>query len=277
MKHLIQVPLAGLCFPCELRYPQGAKCFPQADPSADPMIRPPVRLSEEDWKTFIDSGMQPCARTEFSALTAAFSDALMEYDRMILHAVAVRWRDRAWLFCAPSGVGKSTQAKYLQALRPGEFSIICGDRPVLEFRHSERSEESAPQNTCHSERSAAEPKNPSPPLTGSPGGPFQNSEAGILVHPSPWNGKENWHGAEAAPLGGIIVLSRGEENKVEPIRKRDAVIPVFAQVIQTCTKRETILKSAELTTRLLNGAPLWRMVSAEVPDSTKLLLETVFL
>ena len=134
MSMLIELSLAGLTFSCALRYEQTAAYFPQPDPAARPVEGGALCLSEEDWSAYLADGMIPCANTEFSLLSAACSDALMAYDRLILHAVALHWADRAWLIAAPSGVGKSTQAKTLRALRPGTFGVICGDRPVLEFR-----------------------------------------------------------------------------------------------------------------------------------------------
>ena len=171
----------------------------------------------------------------------------MQHDRVLVHGVALRWKDRAWLICAPSGVGKSTQARFLQELRPGEFGVICGDRPVLEF--------------CHSERSEAESKNPSPT---------------ILVHPSPWNGKEKWCGAEAAPLAGIIFLERGGSNQLFSVSPKEIALPFFQQIIQSAKDAEMIRLAAAYETRLLNAVPLWKLVSHEVPDSTRLLLQTVF-
>ncbi len=267
MENMIDVTLAGLTFPCRLRYPETARYFPKPDPAATRVGGDPVCLSDEDWQYFLNTGMEDCAHTEFSILTAFFSDALMAHDGMIIHAVALRWRDRAYLICAPSGVGKSTQTKTLQALRPGEFTVICGDRPALQFCQC------APVGR----------PDPRPPQDTSPigeayrgGGPAQPVEGSILVHPSHWNGKENWYGAEAAPLAGVILLQRGEENALAALSPREAALRAYAQVIQACADSEKMRKAADLTTKLLNSVPIWQLTSYQVPDSTKLLLETVF-
>lgn len=242
--------MAGLTIPCELRYAETANYFPAPDPASPRAAGASVRLTREDWKFNLGNGIVESPFSEYSILTAPFSDALMEYDRMIFHAVAVRWRDRAYLICAPSGVGKSTQARFLQELRPGEFSVICGDRPVLEFCQS------AP---C---RDGTLPSAASPQ---------------IIVHPSPWNGKENWRGAEAAPLAGLILLRRGDENALSALTPREAAFQCYAQVIQTAITEKTVIKAAELTTILLNSVPVWQLTTHQVPDSTRLLLETVFI
>lgn len=235
MNNMIDVSLAGLTFPCRLRYPETARYFPAPNPAARCVGGDPVCLTDEDWQYYLSDGMEDCAHTEFSLLTAAFSDALMDHERIILHAVAIRWRDKSYLIAAQSGNGKSTQARFLQQLRPGEFSVICGDRPVLSFHDNE-----------------------------------------ILVHPSHWNGKENWYGAEAAPLAGVILLRRSEENAICPLSPREAAIRTYAQIIQTCADPEKMKKAAALVTKLLNAVPIWQLTSFQVPDSTKLLLETVF-
>ena len=199
------------------------------------MLPDVAELGEWEWNATAKEGMPASAYTEYTVLTGFVSDALMAADRVIMHAVALRWRDKAWLISAPSGTGKSTQFKHLNALRPGEFTVICGDRPVLSFHDNE-----------------------------------------IIVHPSPWNGKESWHGADAAPLGGIILLRRGEENRLEAAQPREIALEIYAQFIQSCREPDKIRWVADMETRMLDAVPLWRLTTNTVPDSTRLLLESVF-
>ena len=291
----IEVTLAGVTVPCRLRYAETARYFAPPDPAAQRAGGDPIYLSDEDWRYFLANNMEDCAHSEYSILTAAFSDALMPFDRVILHAVAIRWRDKAYLISAPSGTGKSTQFKHLNALRPGEFSVICGDRPVLQFCHSEQSEESVPPvptpQSCHSERpeglavrhseeSASTSQSCHSERSEESASPVPTAAAfpvpEVIVHPSPWNGKENWHGADAAPLGGIILLRRGEENRLEAAQPREIALELYAQFIQTAADPDKIRKVAELETRMLESVPLWRLTTNTVPDSTRLLLESVF-
>ena len=283
--------LAEALIPYIPRYPETPRYFASYDcpePERKPDLDQPVRLSEGEWQRFVSQGMEPCPHSEYSVLTFPISDALMALDRIVIHAVALRWRDKAWLICAKSGVGKSTQARWLQKLRPGEFGVISGDRPILEFLparsdchserrkesvppcHSERSEESVPP--CHSERSE-ESVPPSPFAAAAIG---RQPPAPILVHPSPWNGKENWYGAPAAPLAGVILLERGEENKLCALSPWDAVIPLYTKLIQTTIDPELLVKAGKLEQRILNSVPVWRLVTEQVPASTQVLLESVF-
>ena len=235
-------------------------------PPPSPAAPPSVHIPEADWAEYLDDGMEDCAHTEYSMLTPYFSDALLAHDRVIMHAVAIRHRDKAYLICAASGTGKSTQARTLQELRPGEFAVICGDRPILEFRPV-----AAPSGR-HASPSLPQGNLP----VANPAAPTPAEEWSVIIHPSPWNGKENWHGAQAAPLAGLILLERGEENALAVLSDREAALPVYPHFIQTAWEPDNIRKIAELETRLLRSVPIWRLTTNQVPDSTKLLLEAVF-
>lgn len=176
------------------------------------------------------------AGADFSMLAGGCGDALLTHDRCLIHAAAIRFRGRAWLFAAAPGVGKSTQVRTLMELYPGQFSVICGDRPILESR----------------------------------------GDGTVLVHPSPWNGKEGWHGAEAAPLAGIFCLQRGEETSLEPLSPKKAVLPVFRTLIANFETEDTVRLAAALEERILLAAPVWRYVNGGVPDSSRFLYEHVF-
>lgn len=232
--------IAGKTLKLRTRYQEALNYFPEAPRLHTWDDCPVVFIPDLDWKDYISSGWADSPHTEYSMLTPYISDALMEYDRVVMHGVALRYRDRAYLIIAHSGVGKSTQARCLQELRPGEFSVICGDRPVLEFRRGDLTENS------------------------------------IVVHPSPWNGKENWYGAPAAPLAGLILLERGSENKLNALSSKEAVLTTFPHFIQTYWDPEKVRKSAAMETLLLSSVPIWKLTSFQVPDSTRLLEAAIF-
>lgn len=252
MKATIYILVAGVTIPCVLRYPETIRFFPKKYITSECYTSNPVTLSDMEWDYYISSGLVEGPQTEFSVLSASFSDTLISLDRMIVHAVAIRRNDQAYLITAPSGIGKSTQAKYLQKLRPNEFGIICGDRPILEFK----------KLTPIFEESSSIKQVP--------------VKKEIIVHPSPWNGKENWYGAEAAPLAGIIMLKRGTMNRVCLLEPKEAALSFFPQIIQSGIRPELIKKSASLETELLNSVPIWELTTNQVPDSTFKLLDAVF-
>lgn len=226
--------LAGVPFRCRLRYAEALACFAPYGAEDAPVCE--LAVPEEEWTYMEAHGCVRNGQNEASILTALASDVLLTRDRCVLHAVALRHADRAWLITAPSGVGKSTQARTLNELYPGQFSVICGDRPVLELRDDDS----------------------------------------VFVHPSPWNGKEGWRGADGAPLAGIVCLRRGQENDIRLLSARDAVIPVFDSLIQTGRTAEGIRRAAAFEDALLRRTRVWELVNRGVPDSTRLLYETLF-
>lgn len=239
------IRLLNHAFRCRLRFPETARYFQTVPEETAESSEEPITVPPEDWEALARAGTEPSPQIEYTILTPYFCDALLPHDCVILHGVALRWREHAYLICAQSGVGKSTQARFLQELRPGEFDVICGDRPILEF--------------CQN-----------PPVGAVIGRPS------VLVHPSPWNGKENWHGAPAASLAGLILLERGERNRLVSLQPREAALEMYPHFLQTGREAENLCRVAELETRLLSSVPIWRLSTNEVPASTKLLLEAVF-
>ena len=265
MEHFFSVSLGGVSLPCAARYDQTEAYFRPFQAEASSSGCSPVRISDTEWLEYMDEGLVPCAHTEYSLLTPCFADRLMEQGNAIVHAVALRWRDNAYLLCAPSGVGKSTQTRFLQELRPGEFSVICGDRPILQFCHNDVSRDKhclSAGAQCSSLHSV-----PATEPTG---------KRTILVHPSPWNGKEDWHGANTAPLAGVILLSRGSEDRLFSLSAKEAGIPLFMQFIYHASTAELVKAAASFTTMILENVPAWRLESNRPPASTELLLNAVF-
>ena len=114
-------------------------------------------------------------------------------------------------------------------------AVICGDRPVLELQ----------------------------------------ADGTVMVHPSPWNGKENWHGAEKAPLAGILCLKRGKETSIRRWTKAEAVIPVYMSLISSRETEELIRQLSAFETELLTRVPVYEYVNGGVPDSARYLYENL--
>lgn len=235
MERLYDIQLGGLVLTGCFRFPEtplrfGAYCLGESSASEG------LRIPDYEQALWDSWGLETDAQFEFSCFTAVASDTLSEHGRGIMHAVAFRFRDRAYLLCASSGVGKSTTLRTLRELYPGRFSVICGDRPILRV---------------------------------SDGG-------AVEVEPSPWNGKEDWHGADAAPLGAVLILERGEESGLVQLSKREAALPVFNAWIQTLRTESSIHRFASLSTAVIEAAPVYRFTSGGVPDGAQFLYDTLF-
>lgn len=231
-QHFFELTLAGATVGCSFEFPETFRYF--GNYVNGPFPGEGLRLSPETRAAWERTVAPMDAFNEYSAFTVPVSEALMEQGRCVMHAAAFRFRGRAYLIAARSGVGKSTQVKTLMELYPGEFSVISGDRPVLEA-----------------------------------------VEEGIIVHPSPWNGKEGWHGAEKAPLAAMILLRRGEVSSIERLPAKKAAAPVFSSLFQSAESVERVRRTAAFADRILRTAPVWGFENGGVPDSTRLLYETV--
>lgn len=227
--------LAGVKVFCTAQFPETPDYFKNYD----------ARLTEYTGGAFVTdtqkavwdtTGKPDNAFAEFSMLSGGCSDALMTHGRCLVHAVAFRYSDKAFLFTAPPGVGKSTQVRTLMELYPGRFSVICGDRPILECR----------------------------------------DDGTVFVHPSPWNGKENWHGADGAVLSGILCLERGEKTQIDVLTQKQAVLPVLRAVISNHESEKTIKMTAALTEHIIRSCPVYRYINGGVPESTRILYQRLF-
>ena len=97
---------------------------------------------------------------------------------------------------------------------------------------------------------------------------------GITVHPSPWNGKENMGTRLTAPLGGIVILERGEENRIERLGK-DAILPVYAQFLHSAKNRDAVGKVFALEDKILRAVPVWRLYTRGDEASARLCHDTI--
>lgn len=230
------IMLAGIPVCMHVRFREAFDYFNSFSGVMNQSSKRDLSISDEEWEYYLQKGIAYNGQSEASLLTAYTSDYLMNYDACIVHAVAFTFQRKAWLITGISGVGKTTQVKSLQQIIPGEFNVICGDRPVIRLA----------------------------------------KDGTVIVYPSPWNGKENLYGVEAAPLEGIICLNRGFENKVVSLKMKDAVIPFFNSIIQTAKSEKMILKLAELQTKIMEHCFFYQMESYSLPDSTNCLFESVF-
>ena len=106
--------------------------------------------------------------------------------------------------------------------------------------------------------------------------PFGSRPASpVLVHPSPWNGKENWYGAPAAPLGGLLLLSRGEEDRLEPCPPDQAVWPMLASLVCSYADETLLRQLADFLDTLLRRIPVLRLYDNTPDGAARLLSEAM--
>lgn len=159
---------------------------------------------------------------ETVALRRRFADLLLSYSRCLFHSAAFAFQGKAYLLAAPSGVGKTTQLNLWWQLYPGEITIINGDKPALQFQDN---------------------------------GP-------ILVHATPWRGKEALAGTGVRPPGRNRVSAAEPDRPVPPPPRQPPPsapywVSVFAQTGPKPTTGASAFAQAAGTCRphLATGKP----------------------
>ncbi len=79
---------------------------------------------EQDDAVYMESGIQ-------------FYEQILQYSGIMLHASAIEWNDRAYLFSGPSGMGKSTHTRLWKQLYGESVQIFNDDKPVLRCINNE--------------------------------------------------------------------------------------------------------------------------------------------
>jgi len=84
------------------------------------------------------------------------------------------------------------------------------------------------------------------------------SSEGITAYGSPWSGKHGLDTNTSAPLKGICILHRGQENLIRRIRPEDA-LPMLRHQSYLSTEPCSQQKVFDLVDKLAAGVPLWEM------------------
>lgn len=158
---------------------------------------------------------------EISALHRQISEALPMYGRFLVHGAAITFRDGAYLFCAPSGTGKSTHISLWKRYLGDSVDIINGDKPFLS-------------------------------LEDDPAGEY------IRVYGSPWAGKELWQKNRSAPLRAICFISRGTENSVIRLSAGECLGALMRQ-IYIPRSAEAARATLTLTDSLVRLVPIFQL------------------
>ncbi len=80
------------------------------------------KLSEENF---------PVGVFESTAIYRKMAAKLSEYDAFVFHGAVIEYKNRAYLFTAKSGVGKTTHIRLWQKRFGSDVSVLNGDKPVL--------------------------------------------------------------------------------------------------------------------------------------------------
>lgn len=121
-----------------------------------------------------------------------FCRKLLDFDGFMLHSSAVVYEDKAYLFSAPSGTGKSTHTSlWRKAFGEENTFILNDDKPVLRLL-----------------------------------------DGGVTVFGTPWSGKTDQNRNVGIPLQGICFIERSQENWIRPVETKTAIYKILNQTIR---------------------------------------------
>jgi hypothetical protein len=127
------------------------------------------RTQDPESQNFSDSYL------ETLAVQRAISRWLPAHGAFLMHGAVITYKGQGIMFCAPSGIGKSTHIKHWRDVFGSDVSIVNGDKPFVR------------------------------PMGGI-------DDTGAIVYGTPWAGKEGWQANCAAPLKAICLLGRMDNN-----------------------------------------------------------------
>jgi len=121
-----------------------------------------------------------------------FCKKLLELGGFMLHSSAVAYENKAYLFSAASGTGKSTHTEIWQKVFGADKAVIINDdKPVIRL-----------------------------------------SEDDFYVYGTPWSGKSDKNLNIKVPLQGICFLERSKTNQIERISSKEALMLILNQTVR---------------------------------------------
>lgn len=147
-----------------------------------------ARLAFENAKTPSLSLLE----SEYMLTGAKFCEELIAFDGFMLHSSAVVYENKAYLFSAPSGTGKSTHTTiWRKVFGEDKTFILNDDKPVIRIIDGE-----------------------------------------VLAFGTPWSGKTDHNENVGVPLQGICFVERSETNKIMPMSPKDAIHRLLDQTLR---------------------------------------------
>ncbi|MGN0465780.1 MAG: hypothetical protein ACI4F9_05435 [Lachnospiraceae bacterium] len=119
--------IAGLKVEMEPKFGRLIRQSESYQSSGEPIMK--IKPNPYD-KARIVMGKTSEEEMEYICYSAAFCREIVRHGRFFLHASAIVYEGEAYLFCAPSGTGKSTHTALWRNLFPKSY-ILNDDKPVI--------------------------------------------------------------------------------------------------------------------------------------------------
>ena len=141
---------------------------------------------------------------------------MLDYDGFLMHGSAIAKDGRAYLFCAPSGTGKSTHTRLWRERFPDCF-MVNDDKPIIRLEDGQ-----------------------------------------FYACGTPWSGKHDLDTNVSVPLKGIVLLARGEENRIERVKPETLIGLLFNQIYRP-SDQAAYLKTIDLVSEMLSSCPVYKL------------------
>ena len=171
---------------------------------------------------------------EYLSTGGSFYNQLLNFNGMMVHASAIVMDGRAYLFSAPCGTGKSTHTALWRKVFGEDRAQILNDDK-----------------------------------------PALRLEDGVwYAYGTPWSGKTDQNINVRAPLAGIAMIQRGQENRITPFGGSKAVFALLDQTGRPFNGRMRA-KILELLDALLSKVPVWKLECNMDPEAAKVAYEAM--
>lgn len=233
---MIRCKIAGLSVDLKCR---GKTLLKQAEPyreDADDPAEITIQIAEQRLnktkESFPHLSLNDC---EYILTGFDFYRELLNFNGFGLHSSAVALNNKAVLFSAPCGTGKSTHASlWQQYFGEDKALIINDDKPALRF-----------------------------------------IEDTFYVCGTPWSGKSDLNLNLKVPLQAIIFLEQAAENNIRCLTNKEALKMLIYQGLRPNCDRDRMIKLLTQLDHLLKRIPVYQMGCTVSIDAVKLVHQTI--
>ena len=153
-----------------------------------------------------------------------------KFSGVLFHASSIAYNNKAFMFTAKSGTGKSTHTRNLKTVYGDKITYINDDKPIIRYFASEDK---------------------------------------FYVYGSPWNGKHMLSNNIKVPLEAVIKLNRGDINKVEKESSLNALNFLLEQTYSTNDK-EMAVKRLDVITKMLEKVKFYSLTCTKDESSSSI-------
>lgn len=159
--------------------------------------------------------------------TGIFYRQLLNYNGVFLHASAVVVDDKAYLFSAPCGTGKSTHTSLWLELFGDKAYILNDDKPAIRVL-----------------------------------------DDGIYAYGTPFSGKHDISAPKKVKLQGICFISRGKEDVIEAMDKKEAVFKMYHASLRKIDA-DQVAKEFEILEKIALNIPVFHLTCTPTLNAAK--------